>query len=105
MLTVAFGNPCQIPAKKFPKKLTGRVNATLTLLWMVGAFLVQSGIGAILDLYPHTPSGGYDVEGYQIAFGILVVLQIAALIWYWLAGAVWQSRIEQETAFVIMPDT
>ena len=90
--------------QKFPKKLTGRVNATLTLLWMVGAFLVQSGIGAILDLYPRTVSGGYGVEGYQMAIGIIVAVQISALMWYWLAGVFWQSRIEQENAFAIMPD-
>ena len=48
-------------------------------------------IGAILDLYPRSADGGYSAEGFQMAIGILIVLHLIALIWYWIAGAIWQD--------------
>lgn len=80
--------------RKFPKNLTARVNASLTIMWMIGAFAVQTGIGIIVDLYPRTANGGYAAEGYQMAIGFLIVLQLAALIWYVIAGVIWYERIE-----------
>lgn len=77
--------------KSFPKKLTGRVNACLTILWMAGAFLVQTGIGAVLDTFPRSTDGGYAAEGYQYAITILIGLHLAALVWYWAAGVLWRE--------------
>ncbi|HJL94335.1 MAG TPA: MFS transporter, partial [SAR324 cluster bacterium] len=68
-------------AKIFPKNLSGRVSTFLNLLVFIGAFILQWGIGAIIELWPPTDNG-YDPESYQSAFGFLVILQAAGLMWY-----------------------
>ena len=48
------------------------------------AFLFQYAIGAIIDLYP--PVGvGYAPDAYRLAFGAVLVAEVAALLWF-LAG-------------------
>jgi hypothetical protein len=42
---------------------------------------VQWGIGIVINLYP-TGGGSYAPEGYRLAFGASVVLQVAALFWF-----------------------
>jgi len=66
----------------FPANLAGRVNTGLNLLVFVLAFVDQWAIGAVIDLWPQTASGGYAPEGYQVAFGVLLGLQVVALVWY-----------------------
>ena len=66
----------------FPAELAGRVITGLNVLTFAGAFAVQWGIGAIINLYPHPPGGGYAAEGYQVAFSIMVAVQAAALLWF-----------------------
>ena len=68
-------------AKIFPKNLSGRVSTFLNLLVFIGAFILQWGVGAIIELWPPTDNG-YDPESYQSAFGFLVILQAAGLMWY-----------------------
>ena len=68
-------------AKIFPKNLSGRVSTFLNLLVFIGAFILQWSIGAIIELWPPTDNG-YDSESYQSAFGFLVILQAAGLMWY-----------------------
>ena len=68
-------------AKIFPKNLSGRVSTFLNLLVFIGAFILQWGIGAIIELWAPTDNG-YDSESYQFAFGFLVILQAAGLMWY-----------------------
>jgi len=51
------------------------------LLVFLGAFIVQWGVGAVIEMWPAT-SSGYDPESYQAAIGVLVLLQAAGLIWY-----------------------
>ena len=36
------------------------------------------------DVWPLTPSAGYDPAGYRTAFGILLALQLAAMAWFFL---------------------
>ena len=43
-------------------------------------------MGAVIELWPVTAQGGYDPAGYQVAFGMMLVLQILALIWFFLVG-------------------
>ena len=71
--------------QKFPKSMAGRVSTSMTLLWMAGAFGVQTGLGAVLDWFPVTASGQYAAQGYQVAFAILIGVQSTALGWYFLA--------------------
>ena len=65
--------------------LSGRTNTAVNLLLFLTAFAVQYAIGAIIDLFPPTTTGGYSPEGYRWAFGAFLVLQLLALAWY-LAG-------------------
>jgi MFS family permease len=62
--------------------LSGRTNTAVNLLLFLVAFAVQYAIGAIIDLFPPTPSGGYSPQGYRWAFGAFLALQLLALIWF-----------------------
>lgn len=64
----------------FPAEMTGRVNTAANVLLFVSSFAFQWSIGAILDAYP-SGEGRYGNDGYLAAFGILAVLQAAALCW------------------------
>ena len=69
-------------ASYFGVALSGRSQTAMNLLIFLAAFGVQYGIGAIIDLFPTTASGGYDPQAYQIGFGALLAAQLLALIWY-----------------------
>lgn len=68
-------------AQSFPAHLAGRVNTALNLLVFIAAFGVQWSMGAIIDLWPRQLDG-YPPAAYQAAFGTMVVLQAAALVWF-----------------------
>ncbi len=68
--------------QSFAPELAGRVITGLNVLTFAGAFAAQWGIGAIINLWPAAGDGGYSPEGYQAAFALMVVLQIASLVWY-----------------------
>lgn len=70
---------------QFPPHLTGRLNACLTLSWMLGAFLNQNVYGMVLDQFPAT-NGGYSIEGHQVGMGVLIVALLAALGWFFIAS-------------------
>jgi hypothetical protein len=66
------------------KELAGRSNTGLNFLMFATAFVGQTWIGWMLDLWPLTPPGGYDPAGYRAAFGILLAFQLAAMAWFFL---------------------
>ena len=68
-------------AIKFPKKISGRVSTMLNFLVFFGAFVLQWGIGAIIQMWP-TNELGYDPESYKVAIGLLVLFQVVGLVWY-----------------------
>jgi len=72
-------------SQQFPARLAGRVNTGLNLMVFVVAFTAQWGIGAVIDLWPSTPTG-YAIPGYQAGFGLMLTLQILALGWFFLSG-------------------
>ena len=78
--------PYAVLSQSFPGHLSGRVNTALNLLVFVAAFSAQWGIGAIINLWPATPAGGYAAAGYQTAFGVMLGLQLLTLAWFWLFG-------------------
>ena len=78
-------------AKIFPKNLSGRVSTFLNLLVFIGAFILQWGVGAIIELWPPTENG-YDPESYQSAFGFLVILQAAGLMWYLFSKKIYRKQ-------------
>jgi MFS family permease len=63
----------------FPRHLTGRVNTSLNLLSFIANFLLQWGIGMIIDLWPTTAAGGYDPTGYKAGLGLALGLQATGL--------------------------
>lgn len=69
-------------ARYFGASLSGRSNTAINLTMFVWAFLAQYGIGAIINLMPAQPSGGYAPSSYQVAFGVFLALQVLALVWY-----------------------
>jgi hypothetical protein len=71
-------------AMSFPSQLAGRVSTGLNVLVFVAAFAAQWGIGAIIALFPVTPSGNYSPQGYHASFTILLALQAVCLAWYFL---------------------
>jgi len=89
---VIFGMTGQVAVLAYPwlssyfgAALSGRANTAVNLVLFLTAFGAQYAIGAIIDLFPTTPSGGYDPTGYQVGFGVFFTVQLLALSWY-LAG-------------------
>lgn len=68
-----------IVAQSMPAALTGRAATCLNLLIFVGAFLVQAGFGQVIGLWQPNHLGRYPVQAYQVAFGLLVLLQLPGL--------------------------
>lgn len=79
-----------ILTQAFPPALAGRVNTALNLLIFVAAFAGQWSIGALVNHWP-LPTGGYAKAGYQLAFGLALVLQ--ALTWGWVLVGVWTRHL------------
>ncbi|MDI3563374.1 MFS transporter [Bradyrhizobium sp. Arg816] len=68
-------------ADYFPPELAGRANGALNVLHFGWAFLAQYATGLILEQWSAN-DGHRPVQAYQVAFGLNVALQIAALVWF-----------------------
>lgn len=86
---ILFGMTGQLAVLAYPwlsshygTALSGRANTAMNLLIFGVAFVAQYVIGAIIELFPTTASGGYAVEGYRLGFGLFLALQVLGLIWY-----------------------
>jgi MFS family permease len=65
----------------FPRELAGRANGALNVFHIGGAFVLQYATGVVLQHW--IPQGGHYPEfAYQTAFGLNVVLQILAWVWF-----------------------
>jgi MFS family permease len=70
-----------IIADYFPIEIAARANGALNLLHFGWAFVVQYGVGLILNQW--TPQHGhYPLAAYQAAFGVSLACQVAALAWF-----------------------
>jgi predicted MFS family arabinose efflux permease len=67
-------------SRHFPVQISGRANTTLNFMIFVMAFVEQWGLGAVINRFP--APGGYDPNGYRVAFGIALSLQLVSLIWF-----------------------
>ncbi len=67
---------------QFPPQLAGRVNTALNLLAFVGAFAVQWGFGAVVDMVK--AGGAAAPQSFRVAFALLLALQAAAYVWFML---------------------
>lgn len=68
-------------ADYFPPELAGRANGALNVLHFGWAFLAQYATGLILEQW--SPGASHKpILAYQVAFGLNVIMQIAALAWF-----------------------
>jgi predicted MFS family arabinose efflux permease len=65
-----------VVGQMFPAEQTGRVSTAINTLTLSSAFVLQSAIGWILDLWPRTPGGGWDPRGYSAALALSAALQV-----------------------------
>lgn len=72
--------------QSFPVQLSGRVTTGINLLVFVTAFIAQWAIGVIIEMWPIASDGSYSTQGYRAGFGMMLVIQIVALCWYFYAG-------------------
>lgn len=70
-----------ILAEYFPKELAGRGNSALSVLHFGWAFVIQCATGLVVEQWP-SQDGHYPAIAYQVAFGLNVAFQIAALAWF-----------------------
>ncbi len=73
-------------SQHFPQSLSARANSAMNVLVFLFAFGAQYAVGAIIDLYPKTASGGYQPEAFQVAFGAIAMLQVIAITWYFVSA-------------------
>jgi predicted MFS family arabinose efflux permease len=64
--------------------LAGRANATINFAMFTMAFTAQYAVGFIISFFPPTATG-YAPQGYTVAFGLFLALQVLSLAWYVLA--------------------
>ena len=70
-----------ILAEYVPEELTGRINGVLNLFHFGAAFAVQYAIGLAVQHWA-SENGHYPAIAYRVAFGLNLVLQVAALAWF-----------------------
>jgi MFS family permease len=69
-------------ADLFPRESVGRANAALNVLHISAAFIIQSGIGFVVELWPQDTDGRYPAAAYDTALALISTLQVAALVWF-----------------------
>src|SRR5262249_29859797 len=70
----------------FPKEMSGRANAALTLLHVVIASALQTGFGLVIPGWPPS-EGSSPAVAHQAALGALLGLEMAALAWFAMMNA------------------
>ncbi len=82
------GTSCILPyavlSQSFSMRLAGRANTGLNLLVFVAAFASQWMIGVIIGFWPQAENGHYAETGYVAGFGLVLMLQIVAAVWYFM---------------------
>ncbi len=67
-------------SQRFPKQISGRVNAAVNVLVFMGAFLFQWGIGVVIQYWSR--GAAFSIEGYRVAFLGLLILELLTLLWF-----------------------
>ena len=75
----------------FPKSFSGRVSTTYNLALFIGAFLVQWGIGYLLDI--GIEAGWSQASAFDLALGIYLAMQILGYIWFLIAPKFFPSTV------------
>jgi len=76
----------------YPIEQTARVATAVNTLTLAGSFLLQWAIGAILDLWPRTVTGGWDPHGYSAALALSVAVQLLVVARAAGVGMPWRHR-------------
>lgn len=69
-----------IVAQSVPPTMTGRAATCLNLLILFGAFVIQAAFGLIVGAWTPDAMNRYPPIAYQVAFGVLIALQLPGLI-------------------------
>lgn len=69
-------------SQQFPAALSGRANTAVNLAVFMGAFMLQWGIGFVIEVREFPGGGGYAPSGYALAFGGLLFFQAVAFAWF-----------------------
>jgi len=64
----------------FPQSFSGRVSTTYNLTLCIGAFLVQWGIGYLIDI--GMEAGWSRASAFDLALGIYLAIQVIGYIWF-----------------------
>jgi len=83
-------------SQHFPGHLMGRVSTMMNLMVFLLAFTLQWAMGIIINLFPTSPNGEFDPQGYQAGFLFLLALQVLGLIWYWVSRYIKRSTTAPE---------
>ena len=77
-------------AQNFPSHMVGKVNTAQNMMIFISAFILQWGIGIIIDFWPAVGVGRYDPAGHQVALISVIILEVLAFIWL-----LWPSRMDK----------
>jgi MFS family permease len=64
----------------YPLAMSARANSLLALFTMGGAFVIQLGLGYIINYWPRDQIGHYPTTAYSTAFITLLIIQCLALL-------------------------
>ena len=79
-----------VVGQMFPREQMARVSTAANTVTLVGAFVLQSAIGWVLDLWPRTAAGGWDPRGYSAALALSATVQ--ALLAVPLLRSTWRAK-------------
>jgi hypothetical protein len=80
----------------FPKAFAGRVSTTYNLSLFIGAFIVQWGIGYLVDL--GIAAGWSEAGSFDVALGVFLVTQAIAFAWFLLSPKYFSAAIHLESS-------
>ena len=79
----------------FPQSFSGRVSTTYNLTLFIGAFLVQWGIGYLIDI--GMEAGWSRASAFDLALGIYLAIQVIGYIWFLISPKFFPSAPIAET--------
>jgi predicted MFS family arabinose efflux permease len=70
---------------RFPAAVAGRLSTTINFFMFGLGFVLQWCIGLVVNKFPSSTAGRYLPEGYERAFMIVVLIELAIVIWTFVA--------------------
>jgi nitrate/nitrite transporter NarK len=81
-----------VVGQMFPREQMARVSTAANTLTLCGAFVLQTAIGWILDLWPRTGAGGWDPRGYSAGLALSAMIQALLAVPLFARGTPWRAR-------------